>query len=62
MHHAFHNLGKDQRIMDSSVLQRALRAIHLETRRTDDAPWFEAIVLIHSLAGGTGSGLASHLA
>lgn len=60
---AFQNLQKSQRIQDDGLLANTLRAIHAETRRTSDGEEeFEAVVLLHSLSGGTGSGLASHLA
>ncbi|RNF17699.1 putative zeta tubulin [Trypanosoma cruzi] len=52
---------KDQRRCDSHVVRNALRAIHAETRRTDDAMEFEAIIVLHSLVGGTGSGMATRL-
>lgn len=62
---AFRNFARDQREEDDNVLGRALQAIYRETRRTSDAEdgsgGFEAILLIHSLVGGTGSGLASRL-
>lgn len=59
---AFKNLHKGQRVQDDGLFSKALRAIHAETRRTADSDDFEAIVMIHSLSGGTGSGLASRLA
>eukprot|EP00796_Vickermania_ingenoplastis_P012927 gene12927-8784_t len=59
---AFRNLHKGQRVADDGLFSNALRAIHNETRRTGDLDDFEAIVLLHSLSGGTGSGLASRLA
>lgn len=59
---AFKNLHKAQRVQDDGLFTNALRAIHSETRRTADAEDFEAIIMIHSLSGGTGSGLASRLA
>ncbi|KAH9601108.1 Tubulin-like [Trypanosoma melophagium] len=52
---------KDQRSSDSHLLRNALRAIYAETRRTSDAVEFEAIIVIHSLAGGTGSGMTTRL-
>ncbi|CAJ16058.1 zeta tubulin [Trypanosoma brucei gambiense DAL972] len=52
---------KDQRRGDNFVVRDALRAIYAETRRTDDTEEFEAILVLHSLAGGTGSGMASLL-
>ncbi|ORC89038.1 putative zeta tubulin [Trypanosoma theileri] len=52
---------KDQRRSDNCVLRNALRAIYAETRRTSDALEFEAIVVLHSLAGGTGSGMTTRL-
>lgn len=58
---AFRNMARDQREEDDGVLARALRAIHAETRRTGDMESFEAILVLHSLVGGTGSGLASRL-
>lgn len=62
---AFRNIARDQREDDDNVLGRALQAIYKETRRTADAEdgsgGFEAILIIHSLVGGTGSGLASRL-
>ncbi|KAG5479973.1 hypothetical protein LSCM1_06392 [Leishmania martiniquensis] len=62
---AFRNIGRDQREEDDHVLGRALLAIHRETRRVssaeDGSGDFEAILVIHSLVGGTGSGLASKL-
>ncbi|KPA75360.1 putative zeta tubulin [Leptomonas pyrrhocoris] len=62
---AFRNIARDQREDDDNVLGKALQAIYRETRRTSDADdgtgGFEAIVIMHSLVGGTGSGLASRL-
>ncbi|KAG5506416.1 hypothetical protein JKF63_05919 [Porcisia hertigi] len=62
---AFKNLGRDQREKDDGVLSKALQAIHHETRRTsdveDESGCFEAILVLHSLVGGTGSGLTSKL-
>ncbi|AIN97964.1 zeta tubulin, putative [Leishmania panamensis] len=62
---AFQNIGRDQREEDDNVLGKALQAIHRETRRTSNAEDgsgdFEAIIVLHSLVGGTGSGLASKL-
>ncbi|KAG8345920.1 zeta tubulin [Trypanosoma vivax] len=54
-------LTRDQRQDDNCVVRDALRAIYAETRRTKDAEEFEAILLLHSLAGGTGSGMTSLL-
>lgn len=70
---AFKNLHKSQRIQDDGLFARALQAIYNETRRTADIErdeengleveeGFESIILLHSLSGGTGSGLASRLA
>lgn len=59
---AFRNLHKGQRTQDDTLLTNALRALHMETRRTNDMSDFEAIILLHSLSGGTGSGMASRLA
>ncbi|KAG5502602.1 hypothetical protein JIQ42_05671 [Leishmania sp. Namibia] len=62
---AFRNIGRDQREEDDNVLGKALLAIHRETRRASNAEDgsgpLEAILVIHSLVGGTGSGLASKL-
>ncbi|AYU78333.1 zeta tubulin, putative [Leishmania donovani] len=62
---AFRNIARDQREEDDNVLRKALQAIHRETRRTSDAEdgsgGFESILVLHSLVGGTGSGLASRL-
>ncbi|KPI88803.1 putative zeta tubulin [Leptomonas seymouri] len=62
---AFRNIARDQREDDDNVLGKALQAIYRETRRTSDAEdgsgGFEALLIIHSLVGGTGSGLASRL-
>lgn len=66
---AFRNMGRDQREADDNVLGKALQAIYRETRRTSDMDdeveeeqdGFEAILVLHSLVGGTGSGLASKL-
>jgi hypothetical protein len=52
--------ARDQLERDRSVLCRALKAVHAETRRCDDG-MVEAIVVLHSLAGGTGSGLGCAL-
>lgn len=52
--------GIDQRAVDRTVLGRALRAIHEESRRVEDGA-LEGFVVVHSLAGGTGSGLGSAL-
>ncbi|RNF23177.1 putative zeta tubulin [Trypanosoma conorhini] len=52
---------KDQRRRDGCVVRDALRAIYAETRRTADAMEFEAILVLHSLVGGTGSGMATRL-
>nr|CCC89303.1 unnamed protein product [Trypanosoma congolense IL3000] len=52
---------KDQRLKDQCVVRDALRALHAETRRTNDTEEFEAILVLHSLAGGTGSGMTSLL-
>lgn len=52
--------GKDQLERDRTVLCRALKALHAETRRCDDG-MIEAIVVLHSMAGGTGSGLGCAL-
>lgn len=65
--HAFKNLHKSQRILDDGLFANALNAIYNETRRTADIEddvdeGFESIILLHSLSGGTGSGLASRLA
>lgn len=65
--HAFKNLHKSQRIQDDGLFAKALNAIYNETRRTADIEddcdeGFESIILLHSLSGGTGSGLASRLA
>ncbi|CCW59819.1 unnamed protein product [Phytomonas sp. EM1] len=60
--HPFIACRKDQRVADGDFLTRALRAIHLEAWRTADSASFEAILLLHSLAGGTGSGFAARLA
>lgn len=49
---------KDQRSADDSLLHRALRAIHEEMHRAEDGG-IEAVVVLHSLAGGTGSGLGT---
>ncbi|KEG12248.1 putative zeta tubulin [Trypanosoma grayi] len=54
-------VAKDQRRHDSHVVRDALRALHAETRRTNHAVEFEAIIVLHSLVGGTGSGMASRL-
>ncbi|CCW67208.1 unnamed protein product [Phytomonas sp. Hart1] len=61
-HQSFIAFRKDQRAADGEFLRKSLRAIHLESWRTSDCETFEAIVLVHSLAGGTGSGFASLLA
>ncbi|KAK7202183.1 zeta tubulin [Novymonas esmeraldas] len=61
---AFRNMGRDQREEDDNVLGKALQAIYRETRRTSDlesGEGFEALLVLHSLVGGTGSGLASRL-
>ena len=52
---------KDQREQDDSLLLRAVRAVHKETCRVEDGA-LEAILVIHSLAGGTGSGFGCRLA
>ncbi|CAD2215269.1 Tubulin/FtsZ family, GTPase domain containing protein, putative [Angomonas deanei] len=59
---AFANLHRGQRESDDNLIKRALQAIYMETRRTSDAEEFEAIIVMHSLVGGTGSGVASRLA
>lgn len=73
---AFKNLHKSQRVQDDGLFAKALQAIYHETRRTADIErdesndeggldieeGFECIILLHSLSGGTGSGLASRLA
>lgn len=50
---------KDQRIGDSHLLERALCAVHAEGCRAGGP--VEAIIVVHSLAGGTGSGFTSKL-
>lgn len=59
---AFCNLHKSQRCDDDALLSKTLCAIHKETRRTMECDSFDAIILLHSLSGGTGSGMASRLA
>ncbi|ESL07017.1 zeta tubulin, partial [Trypanosoma rangeli SC58] len=54
-------VAKDQRRRDGCVVRDALRAIYTETRRTVDVVEFEAIIILHSLVGGTGSGMATRL-
>jgi hypothetical protein len=49
---------RDQRSADDSLLARTLRAVHDEAHRADDGG-VEAIIVLHSLAGGTGSGFGS---
>ena len=56
----FRAVEKDQHDHDDSLLVRALRAIHHETTHVEDGG-LEAIVVIHSLAGGTGSGFGCKL-
>jgi hypothetical protein len=51
---------RDQREDDTLLLARALRAVHTEVARCEDGA-VEAIIVIHSLAGGTGSGFGSAL-
>lgn len=53
-------MRKDQRQEDAYLLQHALYALHKESTRVDQGQ-LEAIVVIHGLAGGTGSGFASRL-
>lgn len=52
--------AKNQRTRDDYLLQRALCAVHAECCRADDKG-IEAIIVVHSLAGGTGSGFTSKL-
>jgi hypothetical protein len=53
-------MRKDQRQDDAVLLQHALYALHKEAGRVDQGQ-LEAIVVIHGLAGGTGSGFTSRL-
>lgn len=53
-------MRKDQRQDDVYLLQHALYALHKEATRVEQGQ-LEAIVVIHGLAGGTGSGFASRL-
>jgi hypothetical protein len=58
-HKAF-AVNKDQRLDDSLLIGKALCAVHREALRVD-RNCLEAIVVLHSLAGGTGSGVTSKL-
>ena len=58
-HKAF-SVNKDQRLDDSLLIPKALCAVHREALRVD-RNCLEAIVVLHSLAGGTGSGVTSKL-
>jgi hypothetical protein len=53
-------MRKDQRQEDAYLLQHALYAVHKESTRVDQGQ-LEAIVVVHGLAGGTGSGFTSRL-
>lgn len=55
--------AKSQRTRDDYLLQRALCAVHAESCRADEGGkgGLEAIIVVHSLAGGTGSGFTSKL-
>lgn len=56
------SVAKDQRLDDKAFIGKAIHAIHRELQRVEGGHTLEAILLIHSLAGGTGSGVTSRLA
>ena len=53
-------IATEQKRSDNDLAGRALRAIHREASRVGDGA-LEAFVVVHSLGGGTGSGLGSRL-